>query len=182
MIIESKTWMQRMKDRGYAGDPRQLHVKPPHFRVIKQAAADARKRRLKCWGKTQNLPMGEAAKQADDRLWSGKKRACTPKRAGTIMVQTSWGWNQRTKQSARRHAKSRSRNASGHFAEDQNKDQKKEKAQAAARKAQAAARKFKSLVQNLKKKDKALAAARKALGVEAKVVQSAQAGKWKFKR
>ena len=73
MIIESKTWMQRMKDRGYAGDPRQLHVKPPHFRVIKQAAADARKRRLKCWGKTQNRPMGEAAKQADDRLWSGKK-------------------------------------------------------------------------------------------------------------
>ena len=42
--------------------------------------------------------------------------------------------------------------------------------------------KFETLIKHLNKQDVALAAAKKALGVSAKAVHSAQAGKWNSKR
>ena len=91
------------------------------------------------------------------------------------MVQTSWiigfrGDATHQGKSTRRHARSLPRNASGHFSR-RPKDV-----------ALATAKKFKTLIEHLKKKDVALAAAKKALGVAAKAVHSAQAGKWKSKR
>ena len=88
------------------------------------------------------------------------------------MVQTSWtiglrGYANNQGKSARRHARRLPRNASGHFS---------------PRPTTLTEQKFKTLITNLKKKSVALAAAKKALGVVAKAVHSAQAGKWKSKR
>ena len=175
LVADSKQWGARMRARGY-GDPRSLAVTPPSKTQQRQAAWAAQACRAKCWGKTWDRPLGEAAKQADDkksgRLWKGRQRVHTTRKNGVIVVQTNWKMGFRGDAvhkpcTARRNVKAQGHDAKGRFA---------------AKPKVSTQQHVKRLQTHIKKNDWALAAANKALAAATRAVKSAQTGKHSMPR